>query len=154
VAFFWGSLIFGLICVILVVNSSWYKRRLTHDERMKALEMGHPLPDHPEVARIKARAAAKNSYVDGQPIPENIRLARACYKIATTVAFLGFAAVIPCSFFGGAGVCVSLVLATAAISVTSVLCGTYLVTHNIAAPSYASKPLGDPDAFDVAGRRG
>jgi hypothetical protein len=154
------AIVFGfafLITVIPIIGGLMYARRerlLTHAERMKALELGAPLPDDAATARVRASSGQSAAANDG----DRGSLARKCYSTAVWVAFWGFAAA---AGLGGAavsaGVAYAIAASAAAIGVTSVICGTILASRaSVAnlADDYGKPATDDVDAFDVVSCRG
>ncbi len=86
----------AIICAVFLVVLFWmfgsflYYRRertLTHTERMKALELGQPLPGDPETAKIKAKTARTMSD-DGSDQEKS--LAHQCYATTSYIVGAGF----------------------------------------------------------------
>ncbi len=144
---------------IYAIHQENKKRAMEHAERMRAIELGiwpgpHGLKD---VARAVAeRVQPKKARDDDSPAA----MARRCYQIAGWTPFWAF-------LFGSwafsKSIPVAIVIAgaVAAISMTSVICGTWLAhrasanADTVGANGFAAKPPSyDPDAFDVVGRRG
>jgi hypothetical protein len=144
-----------LVSLVAIIGGFLHYRRerlLTHQERMKALEVGRELPDDPATAQTKAIFGGSSSADDGGA---NESLPR---KIVTTmlwVAFWGF-------LFGGpAGaanhaVAIAMAASVGAIGVAAMICATILAMRPPAAEamSTTSKPHIESDAFDVVSRRG
>src|SRR4051794_11744320 len=92
---FLGSLIFtGFVAMIGGLLHARKKRLLTHAERMKALELGQPLPDDPGTSRAReiAKAAAPIETPEDHP---QMAMARKCFGSIAWVAFWGFASAAP-----------------------------------------------------------
>ena len=80
---FGGGLFIGLVAILMGFLQARRERLLTHAERMKALEMGRPVPDSPDVARIKA---AMGTGTEEEPTaPLTARYARRCFGVALWV---------------------------------------------------------------------
>jgi hypothetical protein len=156
--------IIGLFIVPIVwlaMRSERHKRDLQHTERMRALELGHGLPDDEVTARIKAfTGTGSSSKDDGGP---GWCMVRRCYWMGFALpvgAFLGTTYLAP-HRPDNTGIWV----ATAIIGTASVLSGTILAfrmtflsnadeSRSAALAGRVSKPTVDPDTFDVAARRG
>jgi hypothetical protein len=145
----------AVISLVAILGGFLHVRRerlLTHTERMKALELGRPMPDDPETARIKA------AYVPPVPSkPSNSEaLAGKCYSTAVWVAFWGFGAGVGAVQGGGIAVAIAIAASVGAIGVTSIICGTILAARPPLAttPAYSSKPTVEEDEYDVVSSRG
>jgi hypothetical protein len=157
---FLGSLVFvGLVAILGGFLHARRERLLTHAERMKALELGKPLPDDPQTTKLKAIYGTGGGSVaegssDGLP---QASLAATCYRTALWVAFWGFLFAAQSGAMNLAnGVAIAIGASTGAIGVTCVICGTILAalpTKAAARVSY-DKAHTDPDAIDVVGSRG
>ena len=156
--FFGGLFLLGFVAIVGGFLHARRERLLVHAERMKALEMGRELPDADTGAaeRRKAQSDAHIEALVNADKPDSRSAARKCFSVAVWVP-------VGCAIFGVyRGQSIVPWVATASISVAALICGTFLSMHRPAAKSapYAgfnglvSKPSMDPDAFDVAGRRG
>jgi hypothetical protein len=136
---------FLLVCFFTIVAMFVQTRRgreLEHAEKMKAIEMGRPWPLDKAEAKPAPEAA-------GPPEP----LPSALIK-SVPLGSLGIAA--------GASVILRpepmVWLAAGAVGMTSLICGTVLsLRQGPATPRQEmnpAKPVSDPDALDVVGRRG
>jgi hypothetical protein len=147
---FGGMTLLGLVGI---VGAFLYRRRerlLTHQERMKALELGRDLPDDSATGRLKAIFGAGSSGAEG----ENRSLARKCFSTALWVAFWGFIFASQAGW-NHTGISVAIACATGAIGVTAMICGTILAVHERLSSTVAvAKPYIESDAFDVVSRRG
>jgi hypothetical protein len=149
------ALLFGgmlLLVFFLMIGAFLQQRRerlLTHAERMKSLELGMPLPDDPETAKIKAKTAVELAEASSSPSsPSNgpKSLAYQCYTTTGWVCGLGFlfAAGVgtqgPVAYFVASG--------AAAVGVTGMICGTILASKEMTfnPPSTLPKPKFDPEA--------
>jgi hypothetical protein len=131
-----GALIVIGLPVWLGVNYARRERELQHTERMKALELGRSLPgDATPWTTAKAAGTAIG------------------ISVPISVTFIGLMA-------SGAGAEAAAVWpAVGSIGVAAVICGTILATPKPSAPrpedvDHFAKPIHDPDAYDVVGRRG
>jgi hypothetical protein len=150
---FGGMTLVGLAAIIGGFLHSRRERLLTHQERMKALELGRELPDDTPVGRLKRALGARSNTEEN----DGRSLARKCFSTALWVPFWGF-------IFASQGVWVNTGLAAAiviacsagAIAVTAIICGTILAVHERSgsSPLADAKPLIESDAFDVVSRRG
>ncbi len=149
----------GLTPVFAGVFIAARKRELEHKERMKAIEMGMPIPGHypwPAIAVIAigavvpvcAFAAALIATAIGPRTPNNDAVA-ALWSAQSSTAYYG-------TIWGGAS----------GVGVTAVLAGAILAWRLMgterkpgrrveSASDYAGKPVSfDPDAYDTVSRRG
>jgi hypothetical protein len=165
IAFFGSLLGFGLLGAVL---SYLYYRRcrlLTHAERMKALEMGRELPDDSTVAQLRAvmGTTARRDNANPELITSGA-LAKRCFSVALWVPLGAIVATQAFSRFHG-GAEATLWTAVALITSASLICGTVLATRSTSDSKNGTTelPIGnhraktadhDPDAYDVAGRRG
>ncbi len=144
-----------LISLVAIIGGFLHTKRerlLTHQERMKALEVGRALPDDPATARTKATF---NGFSTDATDDQNQSLPRKILTTTLWIAFWGF-------LFGGpAGaanhaVAIAMAAAVGAIGVTAMICGTILALRLPATEgaSATSKPSIESDAFDVVSRRG
>jgi hypothetical protein len=146
-----GSLI--VLVLVPVVGGLLHCRRerlLTHQERMRALELGHELP---EVAACRSKLNLASSWVGAQRAGRS--LAPKCFSTTLWVAFWGF---VFASQVGWerAGVAVAIASSAGAIGVTAMICGTILALRMPVIPisTGADKPVVESDAFDVVSSRG
>jgi hypothetical protein len=153
---FIGALMASLLLIALVSIVGGFlaarrSRMLTHQERMKALELGRDMPDDAATARIKA-AFGTTSSGDGE---EEGSLPRKCFSTAIWIAFWGFIAASQGGWVNHA-IAIAIAVSTGAICVTAVICGTILASRTPALPisRIASKPIAESDAYDVVSRRG
>jgi hypothetical protein len=149
------AIIFGnvtLISSVAIVGGLLHARRnrtLEHAERMKALELGRPWP-------MNGVVKASHTSSDQEWSPE-----RMGHTLAVNVPLsaLGIALGAQFLFHGASPV---LWMAAGAVGVAGIASGTVLTLRQMAAreyaqaqaTAYAPKPAMDPDAYDVAGRRG
>lgn len=126
------------------------KREMEHAERMRALELGHPLPDSSAIATIKTLTGVGPND-EWSPV-------KRCFATAMWLPILAFVGSL---VFGNRGDAhTGLWIATAVIGGASVICGTILALRmpHSTADGYANsawatrKPIVDPDAYDVAAR--
>jgi hypothetical protein len=144
-----GGLILGGTVVLLALIIGGFTqanraRMLEHQERMKALEMGHPLPDDPATARIKAKAAWTIGQISAIESPETSKsFAYQCYSITGYISGAGF-------FFAmvaGGPIAYALSAASGAIGVTGIICGTILAAKETRQESPTlTKPRFDPES--------
>jgi hypothetical protein len=155
---FLGSLVFvGLVAIVGGFLHSRRERLLTHAERMKALELGQPLPDDPATAKLKAMTGGDSSQEGASNDTPQMALARTCYKTALWVAFWGFLFAAQTSAVNWvSAVAIAIGASTGAIGVTCVICGTILAARSTEkrTPDPYAKARTDPDAYDVVGSRG
>jgi hypothetical protein len=159
-----GGVLIGVVSIIGGLLQARRERILTHQERMKALELGRAMPVDEGTEPFKATSGTVSSDVEAvvtAPSVEGsqgVSLARKCFSTAFWVGFWGFLAA------GGQGgapnpeVAIAIAIAAAAgsIGVTALICGTILATREPSARAAraASKPYVESDAFDVVSRRG
>ncbi len=139
-------LVFGgavLIALVAIVGGFLHTRRermLTHQERMKALELGREMPDDAAAAQIRAAfgvASGGGERGDGEG-----SLAGKCFSTTVWVAFWGFlaasGAVGHVTRSEGAGtqiVAIAIAAAVGAIGVAGMICGTILALRAPASKS-------------------
>jgi hypothetical protein len=145
----------ALISLVAIVGGFVHYRRerlLTHQERIKALEMGRDLPDDKATAQLKAIFGTTSG---DKYEKESGSLARTCFTTALWVAFWGFLFAGQ-SGVGNQAVAIAIAASTGAIGVTAMICGTILAMRTSPEPTQnlASKPRIETDAFDVVSRRG
>jgi hypothetical protein len=159
-----SGFLIGLVSIIGGFLQSRRERLLTHQERMKALELGRAVPDDERTRRQKAAlgiASSDQEAVATAPSGderENKDLARKCFSTAFWVGFWGFLAA------GGQGgaqrpevaIAIAIAASAGAIGVTAMICGTVLAlrTPSERAPMAVSKPVIDRDAFEVVSHHG
>jgi hypothetical protein len=146
-----GMTLLGLAAIVGGFLHYRRERILTHQERMKALELGRELPDDAATARIKATFGVGSSDDEGG----SQSLARKCFSTALWVGFWGFLA----ASQGGwvhTGIAVAIAGSVGAIGVTAMICGTILAMRMPSAPppGVATKSVIESDAFDVVSSRG
>jgi hypothetical protein len=132
-------------------------RLLTHQERMKALELGRDLPGAAATAPINAVNGIAITADNGRSGENEKRsVAGRCISTAFWIGFCAFvtapgaAAISPATAIAIAG-------SAGAIGVTAVICGTILAIRfppPSARPCTGSKPVTESDAFDVVSMRG
>ncbi len=128
------------------------ERTLLHAERMKALELGRPLPESSRTAQIKAALGIPSAQEVQRESP-----AGRCFSTAFWVAFWGFIAAAGNGAVLNSGVSIAIAAATGAIGVTAVICGTILTAQtpaHYADHSTLAKPVAEEDAYDVVASRG
>lgn len=142
-----GLLIVVGLPSVLGIRMAARHRELEHEERMKALELGRPLPGEP--ADDDHSAAA----------PSSDRGAR--IGIWVPLGSLGIALAATSSRPDAAASLTNMAvwISAAVVGVTGVICGTILAfrTPQPAAPSLRRAPLKpalDEDALDIVSRRG
>ena len=151
-----AGLIIGitLICLVPIIGGFLHYRRerlLTHAERMKALELGHDLPEDAATARIKAVYGASDKPEDASSGEKS--LAAHCFNTTGQIVGGGLLfAWLAGGVMGAASVAYAIAAATGAIGVTGMICGAILASKNPSpAPNpnpsmAASKPRFDPEA--------
>jgi hypothetical protein len=144
----------ALISLVAIIGGFLQCRReriFEHRERMKALELGHEMPDDAATARIKAAFGAQPGTDNGD---EGGSLARKCFSTTLWVAFWGFIAAAQAGT-GNHPVAIAIAGAVGAVGVAGMICGTILAFRTPArpAPGSVSKPVIDADAFDVVSCR-
>jgi hypothetical protein len=158
-----GGLFIGLVAVVMGILHSRRLRLLTHAERMKALELGREIPDDDALARLKAVCSPIQGSADKAEPVSLSALARRCFSVAlwVPIASVGLSLM-----FGREQAAGDFVLwaAVGVIATASIICGSNLAlksaTLESAADSAARNGFAhkdgqhDPDAYDVAGRRG
>ena len=144
-----------LIALVAIVGGFLHYRRerlLSHQERMKALDLGREMPDDVSTARIKAAFGTLSS---GHAEDESGSLARKCFSTALWVAFWGFLAASQGGWVNHA-IAIAVAASVGAIGVTAMICGTILAFRPPAetTPRPVSKPAVEADALDVVSCRG
>jgi hypothetical protein len=159
-----ASVLMVLSLIAMFMTFAYYRRSrmLTHTERLKAMELGRELPEDAGVARLKAVFAGNHVDDEGEPTGEDA-LAHRCFKVAFWVPLAAFGATQASDHFRH-GVELAVWGAVAVITATSLICGTILALKSPgrSARQPAPTPLNghakhleqDPDAYDVASRRG
>ena len=163
-----------LIALVALVGGFAHTRRerlLTHQERMKALELGRDIPDDAATARMKvawgADSAAEKADSRGQKADARTSneitsgtLSRKCISTAVWVAFWGFLFAgqnnVTNSTPSAMAVSIAIAASAGAIGVTAVICGTILAMRTPAAGTQTRslKKEFESDALDVVSRRG
>ena len=130
-----GTLVLGatFIPIILGFRHARRTRELDHAERMKALEVGRPMPGE-----------GKN-----EPSSNSSRIA------------LSIGAGVPIGVFGcawltstAAGYHESIWIASALVGTAGVVCGSILAALSIKSEKSSAKPVVEEDAYDVVASRG
>ena len=149
---FGGTFLIALVAIIGGFLHHRRERLLSHQERMKALDLGREMPDHVSTARIKAALGTLSS---GHDEDESGSLARKCFSTALWVAFWGFLAASQGGWVNHA-VAGAVAASVGAIGVTAIICGTILAFRPPAAATLrpVSKPAVEADALDVVSCRG
>jgi len=150
-----GGMVGGafVVCLVTIVGGLLQSRRtrfLTHQERMKALELGREIPDD----AVPASGGENKSE----------SLSRKCFSTAFWVGFGGFVAAASQGFtpaaslgIAGHGIAIAIAASTGAIGVTALICGTILAARTPSAPARrvaSNKPGIESDALDVVSSRG
>ena len=146
----WMTLL-GLVAIVGGLLHYRRERLLTHQERMKALELGRELPDDAATARIKAAFGDDKS----DDKAESRSLARTCFSTALWVGFWGFLAASQ-GGWANTGIAIAIAGSAGAIGVTAMICGAILgMRESPASPTaVAAKSVVESDAFDVVSSRG
>jgi hypothetical protein len=165
-------LLFGgmfLVALVAIVGGFLHYRRerlLTHEERLKALDLGRELPDDAATARMKlawgaASSGQKKENAEEESDRPTSSLSRKAFSTAIWVAFWGFLAASQSTSVGdhpAANIAVAIAIAAAvgAIGVTCAICGTILAlrAQQTSPSDMASKPAIETDALDLVSRRG
>ncbi|MFI5458829.1 MAG: hypothetical protein ACHRXM_25655 [Isosphaerales bacterium] len=137
-----------LIALVAIIGGFLHYRReryLSHQERMKALDLGREMPDHAATARIKA---AFGTLSGGDKEEESGSLSRKCYSTALWVAFWGFLAASQGGWVNHA-IAIAIASSAGAIGVTGMICGTILAVRSPAEAAHrpVSKPAIEADAL-------
>jgi hypothetical protein len=145
-----GVVLLALVAIVGGFVHSRRERLLTHQERMKALELGRDLPDNAATARVKAVFGA-GSTDEG----DARSLARKCFSTALWVGFWGFLFASQTSW-ANMGIAIVIACSAGAVGVTAMICGTILALRGSSDVDHrlATKPAFESDAFDVVSRRG
>ncbi len=156
-----------IVALVAIVGGFLQVRRermLTHQERLKALELGREIPDDAATARMKVAWGITSSgeKTDSSDNSEGTSgaLSRKCFSTAVWVAFWGFFAASQSGVTGHSPSAVAVAIAigasAGAIGVTAVICGTILAMRTPPARAWSApgKTLTESDALDVVSRRG
>jgi hypothetical protein len=148
-----GVLLIGLVSIIGGLLYSRRTRLLTHQERMKALELGRAMPDAPALS-----AASVEDEGASTDTSDGASLARKCFSTTLWVGIAGFVAAsgLPDTAKPDVAVAVAIAASAGAIGVTAMICGTILAlkTPKAVAPKASGKPVVESDAFDVVSHPG
>jgi hypothetical protein len=147
-----GSIFLGLVGIVGGFLHYRRERLLTHQERMKALELGREMPDDAATARIRT-AFGHAAGASAEQAPAS--LPHKCFSTALWVAFWGFLAASQGGWVNQS-IAIAIAISVAAIGVTAFICGTTLAmnTPSAAEASSSTKQRFDADAFDFVSRRG
>jgi hypothetical protein len=161
---FGGIVVIPLVAIIGGFLHYRRERLLTHQERLKALELGRELPDDAATARMKVAwgVASKDRKTDLKDENEtsSAALSRKAFSTALWVAFWGFLAASQGPTLGHSpasmAVAIAIAAATGAIGVTVAICGTILALRPPGVPdaTVVDKRFLESDALDVVSRRG
>jgi hypothetical protein len=159
-----AGVLVGLVAIVGGFLQNRRERLLTHQERLKALELGREIPDDAATARLKAvrGVTASDEKGDSSATTESAIGAAAgkCYSTALWVAFWGFLFAGQNAMTGNSRTAMAVAIAIAAsvgaIGVTSMICGTLLAMRTPVPrdQSATGKSAFDSDALDVVSRRG
>lgn len=156
-----------LIALVAIIGGFLQTRRerlLTHQERLKALELGREIPDDAATARMRVAWGVTSNGEKTASGDDNERstgsLSRKAFSTAIWVAFWGFLAASQSTSIGhppaDMAVAIAIAASAGAIGITSAICGTILAMRatNPGASNTISKSAIDSDALDVVSRRG
>ena len=158
-----------LIALVAIIGGFLQTRRerlLTHQERLKALELGREIPDDAATARMKAAWGVSSngektaSRDEAESERSTASLSRKAFSTAIWVAFWGFLAASQSAAMANSPANIAVVIAIAAsvgaIGVTAAICGTILAMRvpYTSSSSATAKAAIESDAFDVVSRRG
>ncbi len=149
----------GLVGLVAIIGGFLHYRRervLLHAERMKALELGQPIPEDRGTTQQKAVLSALSDPPESDP---DRAMARKCFSTAIWVAFWGFL------FAGGSAsssserVAFVIAFGTGTTALAAVIGGSVLA-HRASvmgksrqAETFTAKGPYEPDAYDVVGSR-
>ena len=134
-----AGVLVGLVAIVGGFLHSRRERLLTHQERMKALELGRELPDDRATARLKAvsggTAGDENRASSGHTEGAIGAASGKCYSTALWVAFWGFLFAGQNAMTGGrssavTAVAIAIAASVGAIGVTAMICGTMLAMRS------------------------
>lgn len=153
-----GTLV-GIVAIAGHFSSVRRDRMLTHEERMKALELGRDIgPALGSAALVKSASGDQNDGGDTVGLGSSDALARKCFSTAVWVAFWGFVAASQSHMVGPPGqykwaVSIAIAAAVGSIGVTAMICGAVIASRSSPAPSTrglaTDKPVVDRDAFET-----
>jgi hypothetical protein len=160
-----GALVLlGLVAIVGGFLQTRRERLLTHQERLKALELGREIPDDVATARMKVAGGITSSgeKADSSDNGEGATgaLSRKCFSTAVWVAFWGFLAASQNSLTQSPtatiAVAIAIAASAAAIGITAVICGTILAVRTSTSRDQRAtrKAEIERDALDVVSRRG
>jgi len=159
-----AGVVVGLVAIVGGFLQNRRDRLLTHQERLKALELGREVPDDVATARMKVAwgVASRDKQADSGDDDEGASgaLSRKAFSTAIWVAFWGFLAAGQSVSVGRSpvitAVCIGIAASTGAIGVTAVICGTILAmrTPKSGSSGVTRKAEFEGDALDVVSRRG
>jgi hypothetical protein len=154
----------GLVAIVGGFLQARRERLLTHQERLKALELGREIPDDGATATARALSGAASDgkrESSGSSGEASGSLSRKCFSTALWVAFWGFLFAaqsdsVPGRSPTGTAVAIAIAASVGAIGVTAMICGTILASRTpiVRDQRATGKPEFDSDALDVVSRRG
>jgi hypothetical protein len=129
-----GVLVFGVTFVPIIWGLKHARRKAEweHMERMKALEMGRPLPGE---VKSPPRPASHAGIAIGTSVPIGVF---GCAWLASLTA----------------GYEETMWIMAGVVGLGAVICGTILAKQSIGSEISAAKPHIEDDAYDVVARRG
>jgi hypothetical protein len=139
-----GGVLLALFGILAAVLHSRRERLLSHEERMKALELGRELPE--DVATAKMKASQEQVRELTKTVEKSLPVQ--CYTITGWTAGCGMLFAAWGGAGGSVGVPVAIAGAAAAVGVTGMICGTILATKmpGTSTASVISKGHYDPEA--------
>jgi hypothetical protein len=133
-----GVILVGLVAIVGGFLHTRRERLLTHQERMKALELGREVPEDPAVARAKV---ANAQFREALGAGTEKSYAGKCFSATGHACFWGFLFAIGAAAKEGGnapGAAYAIAAAAGAIGVTGLICGTVLASRT---PASAEPPV-------------
>jgi hypothetical protein len=129
-----GVFVFGVTFLPIIWGFRYHRRKLEHAERMRALEMGRPLPGEAQCHQ-QPLSSSYSAITIGAGVP--IGVFGCAWLASMTVGYQE-----------------TIWITSALVSMTAVICGTILAKHSIGSEVPAAKAHVEEDAYDVVASRG
>jgi Flp pilus assembly protein TadB len=145
-ALFGGVFVIAIVAIVSGVRHEARKRELSHIERMKALELGQPLPGDPISESIKALRASRDANAMAKEAETPAGLAR--LLVMSTMALPGLAVAASVIFNIHGSEAIAMWVAVAAVASTCAICGTLVALVPTRGASDQASP-GEKPRFDA-----
>jgi hypothetical protein len=135
-----GTILVSLVAILGGFAHYRRERLLTHQERMKALELGREVPEDPAITRARVAAAQIEDASDAGN--EEKSYAGKCFSTAGHACFWGFLFAIGAAAKEGGnapGAAYAIAAAAGAVGVTGLICGTVLASRTTASAEPPTK---------------